>query len=85
MDARNIYAGLDKGIVANRWVDTIQKDTPLPRGEYVLLTGSMILTLRVAELVEGDTGAPGAIFDTTIDIEGDDVERTGAAGTLGGP
>lgn len=84
MDARNYDMGMSKGVVANRWVDQIQKDQPVPRGEYVVLTGSMLLKLRVVEQITGDTGTPGTDYDVVVDLEGDDIEKTGVAGTLGG-
>ena len=84
MDARNIDMGLPKGVLSNRWVPRISKDEPLPRGEFVVLTGSMVLTCQAAEQVPGDTGTEGAVFDVTVDAEGDDVERAGVTGTLGG-
>lgn len=84
MDARNIDLGLPKGIVSNRWVGRITKDDALPRGENVILTGSMVLTCRAAEVVAGATGAIGTTYDVTVDIQGDNIERAGVAGTLGG-
>jgi hypothetical protein len=82
MDARNIDLGLDAGVIANRWIDNVQKDQPVPRGEYVILTGSMFLKLRTAEQVEGDPGLAGETIDTVIDIDGDDVEKTGVTVSL---
>ena len=84
MDARNADLGLAKGVLSNRWISRISKDEPLPRGEMVVLTGSMELTCRAAEAVTGATGTVGGIFDVTVDIDGDDVERAGVRGTLGG-
>jgi hypothetical protein len=77
MDARNIDMGLGKGVVSSRWVGSIQKDQPIPNGELVTLTGSMQLTLKTPEIITGDTGTAAGIFDTVIDIDGDDVEKTG--------
>jgi hypothetical protein len=78
MDAENYDLGMDVGIVSNRWINRIQKNDPLPRGEYVTITASMQLTCRVIEIVEGDTGTPGGkVFDTVVDIVNDDVEQTG--------
>lgn len=77
MDARNIDMGLDKGIVASRWISGVQKDQPIPQGDLVVLTGSMRLTLKTPEVIVGDVGTVGNIFDTVIDLEGDDVEKTG--------
>lgn len=70
MDARNIDMGLTVGTVANRWLDSFQKDEPRPKGELVVLTGSANLTLRTAEQVTGDPGTPDAnIIETTMDIK----------------
>lgn len=78
MDARNYDLGLTAGTVANRWINQINKNQPEPRGEYVTLTGSMLLTCRVSEAVDGDPGVTGnKIHETTIDIIDDDVEKTG--------
>lgn len=78
MDARNIDFGLAPGTIANRWINNIQKNDPLPQGEYVILTASMQLTCRSVEVVTGDPGVSGLkIFDTVIDLEGDDIEKTG--------
>ena len=78
MNAENFDLGMDVGIVSNRWLSRVQKNSPLPQGEYVTITASLQLTCRMVEIVEGDTGIPGGkVFDTTIDIEGDDIEKTG--------
>jgi hypothetical protein len=78
MDAQNIDLGLTPGTVANRWIDQIQKNDVMSEGEYVILTASMKLTCRGVELIDGDSGIPGAkIHDITVDIEGDDVEKAG--------
>lgn len=78
MDARNYDLGMEKGIVSNRWIDRADKDDPLPVGEYVILTAQLQLSCRIVEIVEGDTGIPGGkVFDTVVDIEGDDIEKSG--------
>lgn len=84
MDARNVDLGLAIGIVAERYIAEIQKDNPVPQGQYVMLTGSMDLTCRTDEQVDGDPGIAGDAFDNTIGIDGDPNDNTGAAGTLGG-
>lgn len=76
-DARNIELGLSKGSVGSRRIDSIQKDNPIPRGELVILTANMILTCTVNEQVSGEIGTPTFNNDTVIDIDGDDVEKTG--------
>jgi len=79
-DSRNYYLGLEKGDVSDRWIGSIQKDQPMPRGELVILTANLTLTAQVAEQNIGAVGAPGsstgAVISTTIDIDGDDVEKT---------
>ncbi len=76
MDGNNIDMGLSKGIVSNKWVGSITKDQPTTSGDYVVLTGSMPLTLRTVEDVPGDTGTTIEIMNTTIDIDNDDTEKT---------
>ena len=77
MSASNVDLGLTEGEVANRWVSNIEKDNPLPRGDLVVLTASMRLTCRVSEEITGDEGTAANIFDSTVDIDGDDTEKTG--------
>ena len=78
MDARNIDLGLPIGDVSDRWVGQIRKDEPEPTGEFVMLTGAMMLTCSTSEEAEGDPGVTGAaIIDTTVDLEDDDVEKGG--------
>ena len=78
MDNRNLDLGLPIGTVTNRWVTNIQKDTPPAEGEYVILTASMLLTLRTPEEVTGDPGVTGANFiDTEINYGEDQDDKTG--------
>ena len=78
MDSRNIDLGLPVGDAADRWVGQIRKDEPEPTGEFVMLTGAMMLTCSTSEEAKGDPGVTGAaIIDTTVDLEGDDVEKGG--------
>lgn len=77
MSGLNCDLGLPKGTISNRWIKAVQKDQPESRGGYVTLTGAMNLTCSTAEQVPGDVGITAGIFDNTIDIEGDDVEKTG--------
>ena len=78
MDARNVDMGQEVGIVSNRWIDQWQKDDPVDKGEYAILTGTMFLKLRTAEQIVGEEAVTGGnLQDVTIDIEGDDTEKTG--------
>lgn len=67
LDGRNLDLGLTAGLTANRWIDSIVKGEPGPRGEYVVISGSLDLTCRVSEEILGDTGTPadpdlGAVY-----------------------
>jgi hypothetical protein len=78
MDPVNVDLGLAKGILADRWIEQVQKDQPEPRGELLVLTGSMFLKLRTEETFTGlPAAALGSLQDVTIDQEGDDNEKTG--------
>lgn len=77
MDGLNYDLGLSKGSVSNRWVNSIRKDNPVPQGALLILTGSIEYEVQTAEDITGDTGTPANILSTTLDIDGDDVERTG--------
>jgi hypothetical protein len=82
MDGRNIYIGSEGPPykVKNRWVSGMRKDDPVPQGEYVVLTGVIMFTCRLTEEVPGDTGVAAAddAYDMTLDLDGDDNEKTGA-------
>lgn len=84
MDADKEFLGLAIGDLAERWVGSMRKDDPVPGGESVLLSGAMQFGCKVSEEVLGITGAAGVDHDTTVDIDGDDVEKTGQSGQLGG-
>lgn len=77
MSALNETFGLPIGELSSRWVGQFNKDNPVPKGEVVMLTGSAQLTCVVDEPVLGEEGTPGTEFDTTVDLDGDDVEQTG--------
>jgi hypothetical protein len=77
MDANNYDMGLPVGDVASRWIDAFRKDQPVPRGEYVILTGSLTLSLRVNEAIEGDTGVEANSIKGSLEIQGDPNNNTG--------
>ena len=78
MDADNLELGLSIGEVSNRWVESFNKDEPLSKGQYVVITGSYTLTCRVAEEITGDNSAAEEtkIFDTTTKITNDIDNQT---------
>ncbi len=65
MDGLNYDFGLNKGIISDRMVNNFGKDEPVPRGDLVVLTGSAILTLNIAEQVPGNNIDTSA-FDKAI-------------------
>jgi hypothetical protein len=80
MDGTNIDIGTSKPYpVSSRWVGRMSKDEPLNSGEYVAIRGVIQFTCQAVETITGDTGtAAGATpFDQTLDIDGDDNEKTG--------
>jgi len=82
MDARNQDFGLDKGVIASRWVSGLEKDEPIERGNYTLITGQMALTLTTEEVVLGYVSKPaGEIMETSLQI---DTDEPGKAGTKTG-
>jgi hypothetical protein len=79
MDARNEGLGLDKGDISQPWVDRIQKDASIERGDLVLKTANMKYNCRVQESVPG---AVGAEPETVIFNSGVPVGDTEGAGVL---
>ena len=73
LDARYEGLLLEKGIISSRWIDRIQKDTLLERGEFVVKTANMKYTCRVQEYVSGDIGnTPATVtIDSITPNDGD--------------
>lgn len=78
MNPVNYDFGFDKGLFSSRWVNQVQKDDPIERGQLVVLVGSMLLTVITEEQISGETPktTPG-VQDTNIELSGDDVTKTG--------
>ncbi len=84
MDGTNIDLKLGKGVLSSRWVSRVSKNEPQERGSLVVLTGlieyrcvtSEDLTGATPVAVNTDDDGTGFI-DITVDIDGDDVEKTG--------
>ena len=72
MDARNAGLGLDNGEISSRWIDRIQKDTLLERGDLIVKTANMKYTCRVQETVGGAIGFEPStvIFDSETPVDG---------------
>ena len=80
MSGVNLDLGLPKGTIANKWISTINKDDPNPRGQLVTLTGSLVFSCRVSEDVPGDdTGKDIATIDTELGIQEDTIQKTGTS------
>jgi hypothetical protein len=77
MDARNYDLGQAKGVVADRWIPSIQKNEPLPQGELVVLTGSMPLMCRTVEHITGETPSAATTIDTTLIVDDDEDTKAG--------
>jgi hypothetical protein len=78
-DGRNLDLGLTRGAFGSRWVPEIQKNTTIEEGQFVLKTAMLQYTCKTDEEVTGavPTQPATVTFDTTVDIDGDDVEKTG--------
>ncbi len=60
-DGENLDLGLGTGFTSNRWIESIEKTGPSPRGEFVAINGSLDLTCRVDEELLGDSGTPADV------------------------
>jgi hypothetical protein len=49
-------------------------------GKQVVITGTVQFTCQTVEDIVGDTGTPAGVgpFNQTLDLDGDDNEKTGA-------
>lgn len=77
MDARHEGLLLPKGTISSRWIDRIQKDTLLERGEFVVKTANMKYTCRVQEYVSGDIGNTPNTIEIYSDVPNDGDTGTG--------
>jgi hypothetical protein len=60
MDPRNSDLGLPAGTISDRWIANVQKESPAPMGEYVLLSGTMDFTCNAVETPAGEVGVAAA-------------------------
>ena len=86
MDAQNIDLGMsDTDPVADRWIGDFDKNEPIDRGDFFLLTGSAVLTCAISEDVTGETPTEANEFSTTLETKAqeDSAEQDSApAGVL---
>jgi hypothetical protein len=77
MDARNYDLGMSVGDVTSRWIERIQKDTIIERGDLVVKTANLKFICKVQEIVIGDIGnEPEKVIFNSSTPTGD----TGGAG-----
>lgn len=76
MRPANIDLGLGKGVIDGRWVGQARKNAPLPRGDLVVLTGSMDYTCSAMEIASGVVPVSGTSIDLGVSVTAD---VTGAA------
>lgn len=79
MSSVNLDLGLAKGTFGSRWVTEIKKDTTIEDSGFAVKTAGLKYTCEAMEEVGEDAGTTPATptYDTTLDIDGDDVEQTG--------
>jgi hypothetical protein len=78
MDARHENFDLPVGSLGSRWVSSLNKDEPIERGNYTILTGSCLITCTTSEPVYGLVGVEaGSILDVGVDVETDIPGKAG--------
>lgn len=77
MDARYDDLQIGRGAVNVRWIDSIKKDTLLERGEFVVKTANLSLSVSGSEVITGDIGNEPATVIIDSSITGD-VPSSGA-------
>lgn len=82
MRADNYDLNLLVGEVTDRYIDNFQKDSPVPRGEFMILTANCTFTMNMEETVDGEIGEPGVNVDTTIDLDEDQGNNFGVDSDL---
>jgi len=76
-DPQNEFLGLDRATysIANLWIDSVVKENPLNRGEVVIISGSLNLSIRCVEYPPSQTTTPGLAIINTLQATAD---KTGA-------
>lgn len=77
MDARNADLGLAEGVISNRWISEIQKDTVLEHGDLVTKTAMVKYECRIQEVVSGDIGNQPKTVITDSDIKVGEISGAG--------
>ena len=76
-DPQNEFLGLDRAnySIANLWIENVVKENPLNRGETVIISGSLNLSIRCVEYPPSATTTAGHAITNTIQATAD---KTGA-------
>lgn len=77
-DPQNEFLGLDRSLysIANLWIDSIVKENPLNRGETVIISGSMNLSIRCVEYPPSATTVAGNAIINTLKATADNTGAT---------
>jgi len=71
-------------LVADRWIENYRKDSPLPQGEYIVLSGNFQLICAGDENIDSEVGTPATTQKAIIDIDEDQGNNAGVENDLGG-
>ena len=67
----NRSLGLDTGVVSDRYISNLKKNSPSRQGSFVILDGTMDYTCRVIETPTGETPVPGTTIEAGIILTSD--------------
>ena len=73
--------GLAEGAFGNLWIDAIKKSPPVERGEWVVLSGNLDISLRCRETPASVAGVPGVDFHVTVRPTADPTADPKTVGT----
>jgi hypothetical protein len=62
----NADFGLGRGTISNVWIEQVVKSQPQYKGDVIIISGTINLTLRCVEYPTGEIGKPGAGITTTL-------------------
>jgi len=83
MAGDNYNLGVDEGAtditVASRMITQVQKNEPIPKGEYAVVSAVVTMTCESSEAIQTTDETPGEVVDTEFEIKNDD---TGVAGVI---
>jgi len=76
----NADFGLDSGIISNVWIEQVVKSQPQYKGDVIILSGTLNLTLRCVEYPTGEIGIPGSGIFTGVVL---DIDQSADPKTVG--